>query len=499
MEYRSTRGGEEGLSAAQAIVKGLAGDKGLFVPQEIPVLSAQDFEFLGECNYMDAAKLVFEQFLDDFSLEQIDSCVEGAYLHSFDAAEVTPLVQLDESTHVLELWHGPTCAFKDVALQMLPRLMTTSMQLTGEENEIVILVATSGDTGKAALEGFKDVPGTSIVVLYPENGVSAVQKQQMVTQTGGNVDVIAIRGNFDDAQNAVKSIFMDDALAARLLEKHKKLSSANSINWGRLLPQIVYYLRSSAQLAAKGALGPDGKVDFVVPTGNFGNILAAWYARQMGAPIGRLICASNANNVLTDFLTTGVYDRRRDFHKTLSPSMDILISSNLERLLYELSGRDSALVRTLMDQLQNEGIYRIPESLRAEIGKVFCAGFCDDAQTSETIHDIWERYHYLADTHTAVACGVLKALREKEGIVRPTVIASTASPFKFPVGVYRAVAGPHAGEGKSEYEVLELLSELTGWPIPDPIDGLARRTVLHNTVCDVSQVAEVVVSSICRK
>lgn len=496
MNYQSTRGADSGVTAARAIVKGLAGDRGLFVPDEIPRLDAGDLAFLSSCNYLDAAKLIFERYLEDFSLAQIDECVEGAYYDTFDSAEVAPLVKLDEDTRVLELWHGPTCAFKDLALQVLPRLTTAAAAISGEQNEIVILVATSGDTGKAALEGFRDVPGTSIVVLYPQDGVSAVQKQQMVTQEGENVRVLAIRGNFDDAQNAVKGIFMDDALAGRLLARKKRLGSANSINWGRLLPQIVYYARTAAQLTAPGAAAAGSAVDFVVPTGNFGNILAAWYAKQMGAPVGRLICASNENDVLTEFLTTGIYDRRRPFHKTLSPSMDILVSSNLERLLYELSGRDSALIRGLMQQLETGGRYEVPDSLKAGIRRDFCAGCCDDAGTQAAIRDAWQRYHYLMDTHTAVAYSVLNALRGREGTKRPTVIASTASPFKFPAGVLCSIAGGDAAAGLSEYRVLDRLSAVTGWPVPDPIAGLEHRAVRHTAVCDAADISAAVEAAI---
>ncbi len=496
MEYQSTRGGASGLSAAEAILKGLAADKGLFVPDAIPTLSAEDFEFLGDCNYLDAAKLIFELYLDDFSLDEIDECVNGAYLGSFDSAAVAPLVSLDEQTRVLELWHGPTSAFKDMALQALPRLLTTSMKLTGEKREVVILVATSGDTGKAALEGFKDVPGTSIVVLYPSEGVSAVQKQQMVTQEGGNVHVLAIEGNFDDAQSAAKSIFMDQGAAERLSARGKRLSSANSINWGRLLPQIVYYVNTCAKLMADGSLKAGETVDFSVPTGNFGNILACYYAKQMGAPIGRLICASNANNVLTEFLRTGVYDRNRPFHKTLSPSMDILVSSNLERLLFELSGHDAAFVADCMKQLDETGRYEVPTAIHAQLSDLFYADFSDDEETQGCISETWNRHHYLVDTHTAVACRALENYRLATGSRSLAVVASTASPYKFPCGVYAALCGETACAGLSEYEVQRALSQYTSVPIPEPLADLEQKPVLHNRLCTKQAIAAAVESVI---
>ncbi|MEG1983843.1 MAG: threonine synthase [Oscillospiraceae bacterium] len=494
MNYQSTRGGEHDVSAAQAIVKGLAGDKGLFVPNSIPSFTDDDLEFLQSCNYMDAAKLIFEMFLDDFSLDEIDECVEAAYFDSFDSASVTPVVTLDSNTAVLELWHGPTCAFKDVALQILPHLMTTSMKITGEKNEIVILVATSGDTGKAALEGFKDVAGTSIIVLYPQNGVSEIQKRQMVTQEGSNVEVIAINGNFDTAQNAVKSIFMDDGLAAKILNHGKKLSSANSINWGRLLPQIVYYAHTSARLLKSSPLAV--KVNFVVPTGNFGNILACYYAKRMGAPIGRMICASNANNVLTDFIKTGVYNRNREFRTTMSPSMDILVSSNLERLLYELSDHDSALVSSLMSELAESGSYSVPDELKAKISELFSAGFCDDSKTTKSIAEAWLKYRYVMDPHTAVAFGALESYRSESGDSSLSVVVSTASPYKFPCGVYSAISDTTL-EHKREYEIMQELSELTGWIIPEPVSELESREVLHSCVCEPCDIGSLIETLIC--
>lgn len=489
MEYLSTRGGVPGVSAASAIVQGLAPDRGLFTPESIPVLSAQDFAFLRDCNYLDAAKLIFELYLDDFSLEEIDRCVNGAYLHAFDSAEIAPLAPLDGDTDVLELWHGPTSAFKDMALQALPRLMTVSAALAGEKKEIVILVATSGDTGKAALEGFKDVPGTSIAVLYPSEGVSAVQRQQMVTQEGGNVHVLAIEGNFDDAQSAVKAIFADEEVKKRLEKRGKRLSSANSINWGRLLPQIVYYVNACAKLMARGVLGEGETVDFAVPTGNFGNILACYYAKRMGAPVGRLICASNANNVLTEFLRTGVYDRNRAFHKTLSPSMDILVSSNLERLLFELSGHDAALVAGYMRQLDETGRYEVSQELKAQLRALFYADCCDDGETQAAIARTWQEHHYLVDTHTAVACRALANYRRDTGAKTHAVVASTASPFKFPCGVYAALRGEGECAGMNEYEAQRALSVYTGVPIPGPLAELEGKPALHTALCAKEEIA----------
>ncbi|OOB79718.1 MAG: threonine synthase [Epulopiscium sp. Nuni2H_MBin001] len=483
MLYESTRGDKTRIPAAQAIVKGLATDRGLYTPSFIPTLSDEEIVTIATSDYKDVAKLVFSKFLTDFSADEIDACIKGAYENTFDTPEIAPLQQLDDNTSILELWHGPTCAFKDVALQALPYLLTTSMKITGESNKIAIIVATSGDTGKAALEGFKDVEGTSIVVMYPSEGVSLVQKQQMITQQGENVNVIAIKGNFDDAQTAAKNIFTNPDLEQQLLDKEIKLSSANSINWGRLLPQIVYYIKSSLDIET------DKLIDYVVPTGNFGNILAGYYAKKMGAPIGKLICASNSNNVLTDFIKTGVYDRRREFVKTLSPSMDILISSNLERFLFELSDHDSDLIDSLMNKLDLQGYYEIPQQLKLKMQGLLEAEYCTDQQTQEAIKQCWDKYNYLLDTHTAVAYNVHQMNKSDN----PTIIVSTASPFKFPQGVYTALNGE---VDLTEYQILKELSNFTKWDIPAPIKDLENIPVLHNTVCDKKEIVDTIIGVI---
>ena len=489
MNYQSTRGGQTGISASQAIVQGLSRDGGLFVPETLPTLTKEEWECLQNSSYPDQARLILKKFMD-FTDEEIDTCVDGAYnTRNFDHESIAPLADLEDGLSIQELWHGPTCAFKDMALQILPYLLTISAKKNGEKNEIVILVATSGDTGKAALEGFKDVPGTKIVVFFPDEGVSQVQKQQMVTQTGGNVMVAAIRGNFDDAQNAVKTIFGDEEIAKKLDESHMQLSSANSINWGRLLPQIVYYAAACARWmkAGKAANG----VDVVVPTGNFGNILAAYYAKQLGAPIRRLICASNANKVLTDFIRTGTYDRNRAFEKTISPSMDILISSNLERLLYELTGHDGAKVAGWMNELKQTGSYTVDEATKAKIQELFWAGYADDSMTSATISKVWKEKQYLLDTHTAVAYCVYEQYRAENGNECPVLIASTANPFKFAGSVGKAVMGEEAIAGIDEFTLLKKLSAATENPIPQGLRDLEQREVLHKTVADKENIARV--------
>ncbi|ONI44910.1 threonine synthase [Candidatus Epulonipiscioides gigas] len=480
MFYSSTRGDTKKVQSAEAIIKGLAPDKGLYTPDCIPTLSEDEKIFIKKSSYKEVAKLIFGKFLTDFSKEQIEKCVELAYNNSFEQANVAPVYKLDDNTEILELWHGPTCAFKDVALQILPYFLTTAIEITGEKNEIAIIVATSGDTGKAALEGFKDVKGTKIVVLYPSEGVSLVQKQQMITQEGSNVSVIAIRGNFDDAQTAAKNIFINDELNEKLLQDGIKLSSANSINWGRLLPQIVYYIKSSLDFNSNN-------VDYIVPTGNFGNILAAYFAKKMNAPVGKLICASNQNNVLTDFIKTGIYDKRREFVKTISPSMDILISSNLERLLYELSNHNTTLIQNLMNDLEQKGYYKIPHDLKEEIDKLFYATSATDDETKEAIKNCYDKYQYLLDTHTAVAYhGYLEYQKDdKNNKSNKTIIVSTASPYKFPIGVCSAL---NIDINKNEYELLNTLETLTKVKIPAPLQGLEDKKILHSLICDKEEI-----------
>ena len=483
MNYCSTRDNTISVSAASAIVQGISNEGGLFVPTSLPTLGLEEIEAMGRLDYVGRACRVLAGFLSDFTPAEIRTCVEGAYGSRFDTPAVAPLSRLNDDTYLLELWHGPTCAFKDMALQLLPRLMTVSAQKVGEKREIVILVATSGDTGKAALEGFRDVPGTKMAVFYPENGVSPMQKLQMRTQEGRNVWVCGINGNFDDAQNGVKAIFTDRELADRLSENGVMLSSANSINWGRLVPQIVYYVSAYCDLLASEEIALGDKIDVVVPTGNFGNILAAYYAREMGLPIGRLVCASNRNDVLTEFLTTGVYDRNRPFYATQSPSMDILISSNLERLLWHLSDGNCALVRDLMSQLAQTGRYQVPEDLLSKLRELFAAGSCDDEQTSATIRRVFESHSYLLDTHTAVAVDVAEQYRA-QGSGAKRVIASTANPYKFSRSVLQAVDAAAAAAVEDEFDVVDTVCRITGEPVPAGLSGLREKQVRFSNVCE---------------
>ena len=481
MNYTSTRDAGVKVTAARAIQDGIAPDGGLYVPCELPRLDEAFFARAESMTYPERAEAILRLFLTDYTEEEIAACAKGAYVGTFDDDIPAPLADMSDGSCFLELWHGPTCAFKDMALQLLPYLLTTASAKVGGGKRTVILVATSGDTGKAALEGFRDVPGTSILVFYPEHGVSATQKLQMATQEGDNVAVCAIEGNFDDAQTGVKRIFTDPAVAARLAQKNMAFSSANSINWGRLLPQIVYYVSAYVDLRKTRAL-PDG-FNVVVPTGNFGNILAADYARRMGVPIAKLICASNRNNVLTDFIRTGVYDRNRPFHTTISPSMDILISSNLERLLYHESGADAAQVSAWMASLKETGRYDVGEAMRERIAARFWGGYADDTRTKATIRALFEGSGYLCDTHTAVARTVWEDYRKETGDARPAVIASTASPYKFAADVLDALA-PGAADALSGTEAMDALSAKTGTPIPAPLSGLAAKPVRFTKSCD---------------
>ena len=482
MYYKSTRDSKVNVSSAQAIAQGISAEGGLFVPSEIPSVSMEDIKKLGSMDYRERAKFVFSKFLTDYTEAEIAYCVEGAYnTKSFDSDNIAELAHLFDGTYMLELWHGPTCAFKDMALQILPYLLTTATKKINLDKKVVILVATSGDTGKAALEGFKDVEGTSILVFYPDNGVSAMQKKQMTTQEGSNVGVCAIKGNFDDAQNGVKAIFTNDEIKNKLDSNGFMFSSANSINWGRLSPQIVYYVSVYAQLLADGEISEGEKINIVVPTGNFGNILAAYYAKHMGVPVNKLICASNSNNVLTDFLTTGVYDRNRAFHATISPSMDILISSNLERLLYHLCGENDAQIREWFGALAQTGRYEVNDEVKAALKEEFCAGFCDDEQTKATIREYFEKYSYTCDTHTAVAVKVYEDYVKATGDKTKTVIASTASPYKFSGSVLSAIG---KDTGKDEFELVDELAECSKLPVPQSLAALKTKSVRFDKVID---------------
>ncbi len=483
MFYNSTRNSNVKVSSAEAITQGISVDGGLFVPESIPQLSLEEIKAVGEMKYADRAAFVFSKYLTDFTEAEIHYCTDNAYsTKNFETESIAELAHLFDGTYMLELWHGPTCAFKDMALQILPYFLTTSAKKINLDKKIVILVATSGDTGKAALEGFKDVEGTSILVFYPEDGVSPMQKRQMKTQEGSNVGVCAIKGNFDDCQNGVKAIFTDEDVKKQLSDNGIVFSSANSINWGRLVPQVVYYISAYAELVKDEQINLGDKINIVVPTGNFGNILAAYYAKHMGVPVNKLICASNINNVLTDFINTGVYDRNRKFFATVSPSMDILISSNLERLLYLMTDRNDAVIREWFGKLASEGKYEVSADVKAKLQEEFCAGYCDDEQTKETIHGIYEKYGYTCDTHTAVAVKVYNDYREATGDTTKTVIASTASPYKFSAAVLEALEGKTSDI--DEYSKVDRIAELSKLDIPAALADLKNKPERFNDVID---------------
>ena len=473
MYYLSTRNKNLKFTPAQAIAQGLSREGGLFVPAAFPKLPDNALEELKGMTYQQRAVYVMSLYLDGFTKEELTGFAEHAYgPEKFDTAAVAPVHKVNENTHCLELWHGPTCAFKDMALQMLPHLLSASLVKNDEQRTVCILVATSGDTGKAAMEGFKDVPHTRIMVFYPKDGVSEIQELQMRTQEGGNVGVCSVVGNFDDAQTGVKRLFSDEQLRAELDKRGYFFSSANSINWGRVLPQIVYYISAYADLLNSGAIKNGEKINICVPTGNFGNILAAYYAKQMGLPVNKLICASNSNNVLTDFLKTGVYDRNRPFYTTVSPSMDILISSNLERLLYALSGEDDALVSDYMNQLNTTGRYEVNDDIKAKLAENFAAGFTSEEETEQTIGELWQNEHYLIDTHSAVAFHVLEQYRKATGDETVSVVASTASPFKFGDAVLKAIGETDIPTGIA---LLDQLHAKTGAPVPAPLAALKTK------------------------
>jgi len=489
MVYCSTRDHTVSVSAAQAIARGISPDGGLYLPKSLPKLDIVRLRALLETDYRARACDILGDFLPDFGAGELRECVEAAYGDNFASDKITPLSKLSPNAYMLELWHGPTAAFKDLALQLLPHLLTRSAKKTIGEKTVNILVATSGDTGKAALEGFKDVPGTNILVFYPEQGVSRVQKLQMSTQAGGNVGVCGVYGNFDDTQTAVKQIFTDPQMAVKLDTRDAIFSSANSINWGRLAPQIVYYVSAYCEMVNGGEIELGDSVNVAVPTGNFGNILAAYYAKLMGLPIGRLICASNQNNVLTDFIRTGIYDKRRDFHMTSSPSMDILISSNLERLLYNLS-EDDRLVADLMGRLSREGVYELPAPLNDKLKADFYGGFCTEAETAAAIKHTFDEYNYLCETHTAVALKVYRDYAKETGDSTKTIVASTASPFKFAGSILAALTGKNSGE--DEFKQLRALAEITGIVPPVNITELEGKSPRFAQTCAKEEMPGVV-------
>ena len=485
--YKSTRDAEKTVTASQAILKGLADDGGLFVPVSIPKLPVSLGE-LKEMTYQEIAYTVMKEFLTDFTEEELKSCIAKAYDSKFDTEEIAPLAKVEDA-YYLELFHGATIAFKDMALSILPHLLTTSAKKNQVKNEIVILTATSGDTGKAALAGFADVEGTKIIVFYPKNGVSRVQELQMVTQKGDNTSVVAIHGNFDNAQSGVKAMFENKELEKELNEAGYQFSSANSINIGRLVPQVVYYVYAYAKLLQNEEIAEDEEINVVVPTGNFGNILAAYYAKNMGIPIAKLICASNENKVLYDFFQTGTYDKNRPFVLTSSPSMDILISSNLERLIYKISGEDARKDTDLMTELKTKGSYAITGEMKANLAD-FAAGYATEEQVAKTIHDIYEDTGYVMDTHTAVAATVYKAYKEDSKDDRKTVIASTASPYKFAGSVMSAIDPKY--KGQDDFKLIEELQKVSGTELPNAIKEIMNAEIRHNTECDVDQMEQTV-------
>lgn len=491
MFYTSTRDNTKRVQSAEAIYSGISPDGGLFIPCDIPHIDSAFIDGLIGKSYTERANTVLPLFLTDFGREELEGYTAGAYGTGFDSAKTAPVVPLTEKASVLELWHGPTCAFKDMALQLLPYLLTGAAKRCSGGRETVILVATSGDTGKAALEGFADVPGTRILVFYPNDGVSPMQKLQMTSQKGSNVGVCAIYGNFDDAQTGVKKIFTDENIKKTLLDKGFSFSSANSINWGRLVPQVVYYISAYCDMIESGKIKNGDKVNFVVPTGNFGNILAAYFAREMGLPVGKLICASNENDVLTEFLSTGRYNRVRPFHTTASPSMDILISSNLERLVFALSGNDSNAVKAWFASLAEKGEYTVPAEILNKIRNIFDCGSCDDVRTKQTIAKTWKEHGYLLDTHTAVAVAVYEDYTAKTGDETPTIIASTASPYKFSRAVLEALTGGVC-ENNDDFAMLEEIEKITGVPAPENLTALKNACARFTGICKAEDMREAV-------
>jgi threonine synthase len=485
--YRSTRSEDVTVTASQAILKGLADDGGLFVPTSIPKLDIT-MEELTKLDYKETAYEVMKLFLTDFTSEELKNCIEKAYDSKFDTEEIAPLVKAD-GAYYLELFHGSTIAFKDMALSILPHLLTTSARKNQVKKDIVILTATSGDTGKAALAGFADVEGTKIIVFYPKDGVSPIQEKQMVTQKGDNTYVVGIKGNFDDAQSGVKAMFNNKELAKVMDEAGYQFSSANSINIGRLVPQIVYYVYAYARLLADGELEKDEKMNVVVPTGNFGNILAAYYAKNMGVPIDKLICASNDNKVLYDFFQSGTYDRNRDFILTSSPSMDILISSNLERLIYRIADSSAVKTKDLMAALSSNGVYDITDTMKEQL-KDFAGGYSDEAKTAKVIKDLYESTGYVIDTHTAVAAAVYKDYVADTKDSTKTVIASTASPYKFTRSVMNAIDEKY--DSMTDFELVDELSKISNTVVPQAIEDIRTAPVLHDMVCDTEKMQETV-------
>ncbi len=493
MKYISTRDplGSEKISSAEAIKKGLAPDGGLYMPQSFPSLGNDDIKKLIPLSYQNRAEYILSKFLDDYDAKLLSEDCAAAYSDERFPGGAAPVEKLEDGRYTLELWHGPTCAFKDMALQIMPRLLSRALSSTGEKLRAHILVATSGDTGKAALEGYRDVDGVDITVFYPEDGVSPMQKLQMTTQQGDNVNVCAVNGNFDDAQNGVKRIFSDREYAKEAARRGSFFSSANSINWGRLAPQIVYYISAYCDLAQRGEISLGDKIDFCVPTGNFGNIFAGYIAKSMGLPVSKFICASNSNCVLTDFIENGVYDRNREFFKTMSPSMDILISSNLERLIWSLSG--PVVTKECMEKLAKDGKYTVPADVLAKIKDSFCGFFASEAETAETIKKTFTEKSYLIDTHTAVAVCCLNKYRAATGDMTPAVIVSTASPYKFARDVIGALGGK--AESDDPAYLLNTLESLSGTKAPAPLRATVDLPVRFKKSVDPAEMIKAVFPS----
>ncbi len=487
--YSSTRNDGAKVTASQAILKGLADDGGLFVPDHIPALECSMRELTGK-SYQEIAYEVMRLFLTDFTQDELKNCIDRAYDSKFDTPIIAPFAEA-EGTYYLELFHGATIAFKDMALSILPHLMITAAKKNQAQNEIVILTATSGDTGKAALAGFAGVEGTKIIVFYPKDGVSPIQEKQMVTQKGNNTFVVGIRGNFDDAQTGVKKLFNDQELVKKMADAGLQFSSANSINIGRLVPQVVYYVYAYVKLLEEGKISDGEKINVVVPTGNFGNILAAFYAKNMGVPIGKLVCASNENKVLYDFFVTGTYDRNRQFMLTSSPSMDILISSNLERLIYRIAGNDAKVNAELMKSLSTNGSYEITQQMKEQLAD-FYGNYADERETAQRIKEMYENTGYILDTHTAVASAVYRKYVQETGDGSATVIASTASPFKFTRNVMKAIDEKYSA--MSDFELVDELSKIGNVAVPNAIEEIRTAPILHDTVCDKSEMKAVVES-----
>ncbi|MCH4157074.1 MAG: threonine synthase [Acidaminococcaceae bacterium] len=495
MLYISTRGQGDMQPSAHVIKEGLAKDGGLFVPQRFPGIHVDDILALHSRSYQDCAAKILGYFLTDYSSQELAACTAGAYAAAKFGPDPAPLVRINDKIDTLELWHGPTSAFKDMALQLLPRLLSKALLKTGEDTKSLILVATSGDTGKAALEGFADVPNTEIIVFYPSQGVSPMQKKQMTTQTGSNVHVYGIEGNFDDAQKGVKEILNNQELNAQISDHGYTFSSANSINWGRLVPQIVYYFKSYATAVATGRVQPRQPVNFAVPTGNFGDILAGYYAKKMGLPVQKLICASNSNNVLTDFLATGIYDRRREFHKTMSPSMDILVSSNLERLLFDVTGGDSERVAAWMQELQTQGFYTVAKEYCSQIKDSFFGAWVDEVETAETISRTFNDTHYVLDPHTAVAYRALEKYRLLTSDETYSIVLSTASPYKFSSSVLAAL-GKKVPAAADLFTAVRELEQLTSWKVPAGLSSLETKTEQHLDVIPSAKMGAAVLQSL---